>query len=88
MKINCQKDVLLKGIQTVQNAVSSKSTLPILSHILIEAKKKEVQDNGKTIADNAEILNVLTGKLLKEIDERTLNINNSSKSWICGLSQN
>lgn len=39
MKINTTKDELLKGIQTVQNAVSGKSTLPILSHILIEAKK-------------------------------------------------
>lgn len=39
MKINTTKDELLKGIQTVQNAVSSKNTLPILSHILVEAKK-------------------------------------------------
>ena len=43
MKINTSKDNLLKGIQAVQNAVSSKSTLPILSHILIEAKKQEIK---------------------------------------------
>ena len=43
MKINTTKDSLFKGIQTVQNAVSSKSTLPILSHILIEAKKQEIR---------------------------------------------
>ena len=42
MKINSSKDNLLKGIQIVQNAVSSKNTLPILSHILIEAKKQEL----------------------------------------------
>ena len=39
MKIKTTKDDLLKGIQVVQNAVSSKNTLPILSHILLEAKK-------------------------------------------------
>ena len=43
MKIHTNKDNLLKGIQIVQNAVSSKNTLPILSHILIEAKKNEIR---------------------------------------------
>ena len=43
MKIHTTKDNLLKGIQIVQNAVSSKNTLPILSHILIEAKKNEIR---------------------------------------------
>ncbi len=43
MKIITSKDSLLKGIQVVQNAVSSKSTLPILSHILFEAKKNEIR---------------------------------------------
>ena len=42
MKINTNKDSLLRGIQVVQNAVSSKNTLPILSHILVEAKKNEI----------------------------------------------
>jgi len=43
MKIKILKDDLLKGIQIVQNAVSSKNTLPILSHILIESKKNEIK---------------------------------------------
>jgi DNA polymerase III subunit beta len=43
MKIRTTKDNLLKGIQIVQNAVSSKNTLPILSHILLEAKKNEIR---------------------------------------------
>ncbi len=43
MKFITTKDNLLKGIQVVQNAVSSKSTLPILSHILIEAQKGEIR---------------------------------------------
>ena len=42
MKIKTNKDNLLRGIQVVQNAVSSKNTLPILSHILLEAKKNEI----------------------------------------------
>src|SRR3989338_5855362 len=43
MRINVLKDSLLKGIQTVQNAISTKSTLPILSHILLEAKKQGIE---------------------------------------------
>ena len=37
MKFNITKDLLLKGIQEVQSAISTKSNLPILSNILIEA---------------------------------------------------
>src|SRR5688572_16344197 len=51
MKITTSKDALLKGIQAVQNAVSSKSTLPILSHVLLEAKK----DGIKLVATDLEI---------------------------------
>ena len=43
MKINITRDSLFKGIQTIQNAVSNKSTLPILSHILVEVKKQEIK---------------------------------------------
>ncbi|MBI2095397.1 MAG: DNA polymerase III subunit beta, partial [Candidatus Omnitrophica bacterium] len=43
MKLNLLKDDLIKGIQAVQNAVSTKNTLPILSHILVEAKKQEIR---------------------------------------------
>ena len=38
MKIKTSKDKLLSAIQTVQNVVSSKSTLPILSNILMETR--------------------------------------------------
>lgn len=41
MKFNTTKDVLLKGIQNTQTAINPKSSLPILSNILIEA----VDDN-------------------------------------------
>ncbi|MCM8781334.1 MAG: DNA polymerase III subunit beta [Candidatus Omnitrophica bacterium] len=38
MKIRSNKDTLLNGILTVQNIITSKTTLPILSHILIETQ--------------------------------------------------
>lgn len=43
MKIKAQKDVLLNGIQTVQNVITTKSVLPILSNILIEAQEDRVR---------------------------------------------
>ena len=39
MKIQIEKDALNTGIQTVQNIVSSRTTLPILSNILLETTK-------------------------------------------------
>jgi DNA polymerase-3 subunit beta len=39
MKIKIFKDDLIEGTQIVQNAISTHTTLPILSNILIEAKK-------------------------------------------------
>lgn len=38
MKIKISKENLLKGIQIVQNIVSSKATLPILSNMLLETR--------------------------------------------------
>jgi len=38
MKLKFEKDVLLNGIQVVQNVITSKSALPILSNILIETQ--------------------------------------------------
>jgi len=40
MKIQCDKDTLLKGLSIVQNAISTRSTLPILSNILLETRKE------------------------------------------------
>ncbi len=45
MKIKTSKDELLAGIQTVQNIVSSKATLPILSNILMETKGDSLRLN-------------------------------------------
>jgi len=45
MKIKVSKDVLLPAIQIAQNVVSSKTTLPILSNMLIDAKKSTLRLN-------------------------------------------
>ena len=39
MKFMAKKDILLSGIQTVQNIITPKSALPILSNILIETQQ-------------------------------------------------
>jgi len=51
MEVKLTRDLLQKGIQTVQNAVSQKSGLPILSNILFEASKDKI----KLIATDLEI---------------------------------
>jgi len=45
MKIKLSKDALLSGIQTVQNIVSSKATLPILSNMLLETRDNTIKVN-------------------------------------------
>ena len=46
MKIKTSKQNLVSGIQIVQNVVSSKITLPILSNILLETKKNGLKLNA------------------------------------------
>jgi len=43
MKIVCQKDKILKAINSVTKAVASKTTMPILEGILIQTNDKEVK---------------------------------------------
>lgn len=43
MKVICSKADLFKGIQTVQNIISAKITLPILSHLLLETKGNQLR---------------------------------------------
>jgi len=43
MKIICKKSNLLNGVQIVSKAVSSKTTMPILECILIDASKGEIK---------------------------------------------
>jgi DNA polymerase-3 subunit beta len=46
MKIKISKENLLTGIQTVHNIVSNKTTLPILSNILLETKDNKLKLNA------------------------------------------
>src|ERR1700735_2146575 len=43
MQIVCSKNELSKGIQTVQSAVSTKNTLPVLSNILLETTTNQLK---------------------------------------------
>ena len=43
MKISCFQGDLMSGIQTVGNAVAGRATLPILTNILIEAKREKIE---------------------------------------------
>ena len=42
MKIRCDRQEFLKGIQYVQNIISSRATLPILSNILLKAEQNRL----------------------------------------------
>ncbi len=42
MEIKCKREELMKGIQTVQSVVGTKSTLPVLANVLLEAKGKRM----------------------------------------------
>jgi len=43
MELKVTKDALVEGIQIVQNGISQKSSLPILSNVLLEVDKKELK---------------------------------------------
>ena len=43
MKVVLNRSDLLKGISTVQSAVASKNTMPILANVLLEAKDKKLE---------------------------------------------
>ena len=43
MKIICEKEKLLKGINSVINGVASKTTMPVLEGILIQTNDNEVK---------------------------------------------
>ncbi len=42
MRIQCHKEEILSGIQQIQNVVSTRTTLPILSNVLIEADGENI----------------------------------------------
>src|SRR5258708_39828985 len=43
MKFSVSKDKLLEGLSTVQNVVSTRTTLPILSNVLLQAADGKIR---------------------------------------------
>src|SRR4051812_15831380 len=43
MKFSVSKEKLLAGLQTVQNVVSTRTTLPILSNVLLQASEAQLR---------------------------------------------
>ena len=43
MKFSVSKDKLLEGLSTVQNVVSTRTTLPILSNVLLQASDGKIR---------------------------------------------
>ncbi|MGD9014430.1 MAG: DNA polymerase III subunit beta [Candidatus Omnitrophota bacterium] len=89
MRLSVNKEILVKGIQTVQNVISQKSNLPILSYLLLETNKENIQltatdlDIGiihKIPARIEESGNIILpakkfGDIIKEFPEETISIN-------------
>lgn len=64
MKIVCSKLDLSRGIQTVQNVVSTKTTLPILSHILLETRENQLRLASTDLETGIECL--IPARILEE----------------------
>ena len=60
MKFNIPRDVLLKNVQIVENVIGAKTTLPILSNILIEA-----EDDGVVLVGTDLDVGIITSLPLK-----------------------
>ena len=56
MKIKVKRELLVRTVQTLENIISAKATLPILTNILIEAQK----DKLKMVATDLKIRMTMT----------------------------
>ena len=88
MKVQINKEILQKGIQIVQNIITPKSILPILSNILIETQKNKIKltstdlDIGISVILEAEIQEsgAITlpakrlGDIIRELPEGEVNV--------------
>ena len=43
MKISCSKEEIIQGVQTIQSALSARTTLPILLNFLLETENSKVK---------------------------------------------
>lgn len=88
MEFSISKDVLLKGLSKTQSIVEKKTTLPILSNILIEAKEDSIQIvatdlevgvKGNYEAETKEKGNITVAakklfEIVRELQDDTINI--------------
>ena len=49
MKVLCEKEKILKGINSVINGVASKTTMPVLEGILIQTNDNELKLKNKEV---------------------------------------
>jgi len=63
MRLFCEKESFLKNISAVQRAVGTRSSLPILNNILLEAEK----DNLNLMATDLEI--AISSKFSAQVEE-------------------
>ena len=63
MKFSISKDVFLEGLQKVQHVVSSRTTLPILSNVLLVAK------DGRLVFTTTDLDVGITGSVEATIDK-------------------
>ena len=47
MKVNVKKDALLKALQKVSNIIGSRTTLPVLANVLLEAENGKLTQIGR-----------------------------------------
>jgi len=96
MKFTVDKNTLIKGIDTIQNVISAKTTLPILSNFLLETQK----DNLKLTATDLNIgiscvlpVNILEpgaitiptkrfSSIIKELSENEIVINSKKNNMV------
>lgn len=96
MEFSVSKDVLLKGLSKTQSIIEKKTTLPILSNVLMEAKGNnldilatdlEVSIKSLYEADVKKDGSITVGakkffEIVRELPEETIKIKSTSNNWL------
>ena len=96
MKVQIQRKELLAALQRVQGVVERRNTMPVLSNILIEAKKEQVTFFGTDLeigikathsADVSEDGGIAVSarkfyEIIREIPEGMISFSTTDKSWM------
>lgn len=56
MEFKCSKDILYLGVQSVERIVSTRSTLPIIGNILLEASKSGIKISANNLEIGMEVM--------------------------------